>query len=335
MNSSQTILARVSTRVSRYRGPRAGLAPLELVLALPLLLAVMALIVNFAHAATWKIRSATNARLAMWRHRPMWSADSDPNPVNFWPQGASLSVGGGSRMSQIDQIWNHPSIAQGWIKGPIFVAGDGYLGVRNNRVNEMSEGMSIGNANVSLQYPFIPAMGQMQLRTQHGLLDSVWQYHTMGYSWNHSRRAKGWWEVEDSPEWTPEKRDFLMADATMVENPQRELMRPLDRDLELMAYYGHSNRRSDFYSRAPAFCIDDPQQVHNMLIAPRGMLDDIRGSVAYQMPGVCERMARSYLQMYQAELAVLEALDDPPADRIADLKKWIKQLTDYITKLTS
>jgi hypothetical protein len=178
-------------------------------------------------------------------------------------------------------------------------------------------------------------MGAVSMRAEHRLLDSVWQFHTMGYASNDSRRAKGWWEIEESADWFSERADFLEADSKMVQNPQRELMRPLDRDLELIAFYGHSNRRSDFYSRLPGFCVDDPQQVQQMITAPRGILDDIRGSTSYRMPGVCERMARSYLDMYQAELAILEQQEDPPADRIADLKKWIKQLQDYITKLTS
>ena len=318
---------------ARTRPRRAGLAPLELVISLPLLLTVMALIVNFAHAATWKIRSATNARLAMWRHRPMWGADNDPNPVNYWPQGASLGVSGGSRVSQVDPVWNQSDIAQGWIKGPVFVAGNGYLGIRDNRVNEMSEGISIGNANVSLRYPFIPAMGVMGMRAQHTVLDSVWQFHTMGYGWNGARRAKGWWQVEDSADWSSEKRDFLDADSRMVNNPQRDLMTPLDRDVDLMAFFGADTPRSDFYTVAPRYCIDDPMQVRRMISEPGAFLDRIRGVKARGARGVNERMARSYREMYEAELATLEAQADPPAGRIGQLKAWIKELTDFIAQL--
>lgn len=318
---------------ARIRQRRAGLAPLELVISLPLLLTVMALIVNFAHAATWKIRSATNARLAMWRHRPMWSADTDPNPVNYWPAGSSLGVGGGNRISQVDPVWNQSDIAQGWIKGPVFVAGNGYLGIRDNRVNEMSEGISIGNANVSLRYPFIPAMGVMGMRAQHTVLDSVWQFHTMGYGWNGARRAKGWWQVEDSADWSSEKRDFLDADSRMVNNPQRDLMTPLDRDVELMAFFGADTPRSDFYTVAPRYCIDDPMQVRRMISEPGAFLDRIRGVKARGARGVNERMARSYREMYEAELAMLEAQADPPAGRITQLKGWIKELSDFIAQL--
>ncbi len=333
MNSQRNKFDCRLPRASGTQTRRAGLAPLELVLSLPLLLLVMALIVNFAHAATWKIRSATSARLAMWRHRPMWSADNDPNPVNLWPKGAALGVRGGARVAEVDPVWKQSSIAQAWIKGPVFVAGNGYLAVRDNRVNEMSEGVSIGTGAVTQRYPFIPGMGFMNMRAEHTLLDSVWQFHTMGYGWNEARRAKGWWQVEDSADWTSEKRDFLDADSKMVNNSQRDLMTPLDRDADLMAFFGSQNPRSDFYTQAPRFCVDDPQQVRNMVAAPGAMLDRIRGVRARGAAGVNQRMAQSYLQMYQAELAILEAQNNPPAQRIAQLKMWIKQLTDFIATL--
>ncbi len=309
--------------------PRSGLAPLELVLALPLLLCLMALIVNFAHAATWKIRSATGARLAMWRHRPLWDADSDPNPVNYWPPGASLSVPEGPRISQVDPVWNQPSIGQGWIKGPVFTAGGGYLALRDNRVNEMSEGVSKGKASVSLKYPFLPSMGTMTMPAEHTLLDSVWQFHTMGYGWNSDRRARGWWQLENGAEWAAQRQVFLMSDQRMTGNPQRELLRPLDRDAELIA----RGMPFDFYARLGPPCLNDVRQVHDILAAEGGFHDRIDGDKRQGTPGVSERMARSYLQMYQMELDILLAQDNPPADRVALLKKWIKELTAFMAKL--
>lgn len=302
-------------------------------MALPLLLAVMALIVNFAHAATWKVRAATNARLAMWRHRPMWNADGDPKPFNFWPVGASLGVGNGSRISAVDPIWQQQAIAQAWIKGPVFVAPGGYLGVRNNRVNEMAEGVSQGNANVTQRYPFMPSMGNLSMQADHSLLDSVWQYHTMGYGWNEARRANGWWQLEDSPDWAGLKQVFLAADARMRQNPQRNLMTPLDRDEDLMRMFGPRSSGSDFYSKQE-FYSNDPRQVHDQqIVPPGGFLDNIKGNKPFGQRGVCERMASSYLQMYQIELALLQASPNPPAGRIGQLQQWIQELTDFIAKL--
>ena len=48
------------------RGNRRGLSMLELALSLPILLFVMALIVNYGTLAAWKVRDLSVARLAVW-----------------------------------------------------------------------------------------------------------------------------------------------------------------------------------------------------------------------------------------------------------------------------
>lgn len=309
---------------------RSGLAPLELVLALPLLLSVMALTVNFGHAATWKIRAATNSRLAMWRHRPMWNADGDPKPLNWWPQGATMGVAGGGRISQVDPVWNQAAIAQAWIKGPVFAVNSGYLAVRDKKFNEMSEGVSQGRAGVTQRYPFLPSMGSLNVNADHSLLDSAWQYHTMGYSNNDQRRADRWWQLEDSPDWAQERQAFQEADSLMVNNPTRELMRPLDRDEDLI----RRGYTFDFYARLGVTCENDPQVVRrNAIVGVGGLLDQIKGRSQPNVPGVCKRMANGYLRMYQDELVIDEALMPPPAARIAQLKQWIQELKDFIAKL--
>ena len=310
--------------------PRSGLAPLELVLALPLLLSVMALIVNFGHVATWKIRAATNSRLAMWRHRPLWNADSDPKPLSWWPQSATMGVSGGSRVSQVDAIWNQAAIAQGWIKGPIFASGSGYLALRDKRFNEMSEGVSQGTSSVSQRYPFLPSMGSMSLTVNHTLLDSAWQFHTMGYALNENRRANGWWQLEDNPEWSQEQQTFRDADSRIVSNPQRELMRPLDRDNELIM----GGYQYDFYARHAPVPINNPQVVRQTAIINQGgLLDRIKGNQAFTTDGVCERMAKSYLSMYQDELAIAQTMMPPPQVRIGQLQQWIMELQNFIATL--
>ena len=69
---------------SEPRGLRHGLAPLELVLSLPLILFVMALIINFGVLACWKVRAATVARQAVWRQRFDRKGQTDPLPTG-WP----------------------------------------------------------------------------------------------------------------------------------------------------------------------------------------------------------------------------------------------------------
>ena len=48
---------------------RTGLAPLELVLTLPILVFVAALIFNLGVIAMWRVRGEVNSREAVWRAR--------------------------------------------------------------------------------------------------------------------------------------------------------------------------------------------------------------------------------------------------------------------------
>jgi len=48
---------------------RRGLSTLEMVLALPVLLMIMALIINFGTVAAWKVRGLCAARHAVWSSR--------------------------------------------------------------------------------------------------------------------------------------------------------------------------------------------------------------------------------------------------------------------------
>lgn len=321
----------IGDRVRIRRNSRTALASLELVLALPLLLCVMALMVNFGHVSIWKIRTATNARLGIWRDRPMWNASSDPKPQNYWPVTASIGHQNGVPIIAANQAWSDPRIGQGWIRGPVFNARGGSLSVRDLGVNDMSLGVGEGVASVAIRYPFLPSAGNINLSVDHTLLDSVWQFHTMGYGSNESRRAKGWWQLEDSSEWSSEKNEFLRADQRMVTNPQRERLRPLDRDEDLIRR-GYSY---DFYAQMPEICSNDPEMIRDgFIIAPGGLLDRIKGrGGARSIRGVNKRMAESYLQFYRDELAIEEAKTNPDHAKIERLKEWIEQLTEFIATL--
>src|SRR5438309_1547037 len=72
--------------------PRRGLAMLELTLALPIMLFVMALIYNYGIAAAWKVRENSVARLAIWQSRWPRSGASDPKPSYWFPATATMGA---------------------------------------------------------------------------------------------------------------------------------------------------------------------------------------------------------------------------------------------------
>ena len=68
---------------------RRGLAPLELVLCLPVLLFVLALIVDAGSKSCWKMRGLVAARDAAWRSRYGRSGANLPNAVP-WRSPATM-----------------------------------------------------------------------------------------------------------------------------------------------------------------------------------------------------------------------------------------------------
>ena len=58
-------------------------------LALPILLFIMALIINYGTIAAWKVREHSVARLAVWETRWPRTGSTDPRP-SYWPATASM-----------------------------------------------------------------------------------------------------------------------------------------------------------------------------------------------------------------------------------------------------
>ena len=102
---------------------RRGLAPVELVLWLPILLFVAALMVNFGTSATWRLRGKVVARDAAWRVRWPRTGANEPRPEDWvWPKPARMEVREGAPITQLENpMTQHPVV-----RGPLpndFVVG--------------------------------------------------------------------------------------------------------------------------------------------------------------------------------------------------------------------
>ena len=75
---------------------RSGLAPLELTLSLPIMLFVMGLMIIVGTTASWKIRTVTNSRQAVWRTIDPRDGEEDPHSRG-WPSAARMEIEEGSR----------------------------------------------------------------------------------------------------------------------------------------------------------------------------------------------------------------------------------------------
>jgi len=172
---------------------RRGLAPLELALALPLLLMIMALMINFGTAAAWKVRTQVVARHAVWATRwprdmndlprPTVSVDMDqtpPAPIR-WPGG--MGTGGGP---WIDSL-NDPRLEHPVVRGPL--PPPGMIDPDMYNLMTMPNGARQGHADIRRDYPLLQrALGDYSLVARCPLLDNDWRYQRMPWD------SEAWWE---------------------------------------------------------------------------------------------------------------------------------------------
>jgi|YNPNPStandDraft_1061719.scaffolds.fasta_scaffold15612_2 hypothetical protein len=180
---------------SRDKSPlRRGLAPLELALALPILLLIMALMINFGTAAAWKVRTQVVARHAVWATRwprsmddlprPTVSVDMDQTPPAAirWPTSAGMGAGGGP---WIDSL-NDPRLEHPVVRGPL---PQGLIDPDMYNLMTMPHGARQGNADIQRDYPLLQKMlGDYRLVAHCPLLDNDWRYQRMPWD------SEAWWD---------------------------------------------------------------------------------------------------------------------------------------------
>ena len=102
----------------RHREARRGLAPLELVLWIPVLLMTAALMVIFGTSAAWRIRGEVASRDAVWRVLTPRTGDNEHRPdTHTWPhEDATYDFQySASQLSSIDL----PQLQHEVVRGPL------------------------------------------------------------------------------------------------------------------------------------------------------------------------------------------------------------------------
>ena len=163
-------------RAKRRFARRRGLAPLEMALALPILLFVMALIVDFGTAACLEgphVERRPGRTLAN-----ALAADAD-RAIRNRPIGRSrraattddLGSEGNLNDSRVEQ--NQPVVPG----IPI-----------NSWVLDQTQGFREGKAGITKAWPFLPKLLPMHLDAKTQMLDNRWQFQQMGMWSNDQRR---------------------------------------------------------------------------------------------------------------------------------------------------
>ncbi|MFG0296294.1 MAG: hypothetical protein ACF8PG_10340 [Maioricimonas sp. JB045] len=313
------------------RQKRAGLAPLELVLSLPLLLMLMALMIIIGTAGAWKIRTDANSRQAVFR--AMWprSGANDAKPYNYFPPSAQL----GWDSTSPSPLASDPYADYVVVRGPVVTAPlTGSILEVILPTLDITDGLRTGTASINHELPLWPRLGRRNnfVRDTQIFAGNQWQHNQMGFD-NNARRIPVTYAYSLDRYAPDAAANMLDAAAALTDpgrNPHREPLFVLDRDEELRTWHGdpytpYSQDRYDWLSVYPPVslgCDFDLQSRTDALID--------------RIEAVPQQLAQMFLRMYREQLAALDAMDPPPpnADQLrADLQAKIDNLSEFISNL--
>jgi hypothetical protein len=319
----------------RSIGRRRGLAPLELVLWLPILCFVAALMVNLGTMTTWRVRGEIVARDAVWRTRQPRTGFEEPRPApEIWPANATMTVREAPQIAQLDD----PAINHPVVRGPL----ENEFKVRE--VLRPDQGAVEGLSAIERDYPLLVKLGSYNSgEIRHPLLDQLWQAAPMNIPANVYRRIKILYELPKTEPGLP--RAFEQAVSSMVALGTHAALAVLERDEDIRRYRGGY---VDFHPRVQRMCELDVETVEEQAVKrPGSNIVDIRtddGEIHLgRITKLPSRMTDFFLSMYRQAVerleAQIEAMQQSPGDfasqiaaaeqEIAQLKEKIKPLEAY------
>lgn len=274
---------------------RRGLATLELILCLPLLLMIMAMIIIVGTAGSWKVRTLANSRQAA--ARSLWPRDgaNDPKPASWWPNSANMSAGGADP-APLD---TDPFAQHVVVRGPVFGApqGGGTLRVDTDLLDP-SRGLMAGFASIDRDLPLwrqLPYRNRYRRETQFFSGDQ-WQFSLMNLGDNTRRRIPALY-----PDYNLAASSSIGIGRTttalqaILSHPDRAQWLILDRDAELRGFYGDPYD-SNWYGRY------DQRNFH-----PRA-LETCTIDLSADVQSLTDRidrapcnLAAAFLQMYESQ----------------------------------
>ncbi len=326
---------------SRPATRRAGLAPLELVLVLPILLFVMALMINFGTGGAWKIRTQVNARHAAWRALEFRSGQNDSHPNN-WPDDATLNVNTASG----SPVPFDPYAAHAVVRGPVLVdpvVGE-YLPVRPN-ILDMRPELVDGRARISRPYPLLKSLpGDLTFSRDHVVFDGTrFQFPSMSLASNTTRRVLGLYPMMLESRASEESQEYLDAALAVFFDPNEPALLPLTGgDPEIIQLLGEQSpnfqpqllsardwrttRIPQVRTRVPDYCESNPETVKSQKV------DRLRRAIR----NVPRQLSDYYSGVYNRVIGQLEMLDPKPpgADAlIAELRGKLNQIRTFRASL--
>ncbi len=301
-----------------------GLSTLEMVLALPILLFIMALMVNFGTVACWKVRALSMARHEAWRARHDRAEYSYPRPDN-WPAGAASGHDGPERLQVPGDVVAAVDVNRLVPPGAAPVTADLF---------DPARGLQHGWATLDRRYAMLGNLGLFHLRGKSWLLDDKWQYQEMGLSSNQEHRSP---LVYALPKISGEAyvTTALRLYFTFYRDlPWKDALAPLDRDGEFIYFsqlFGWGSGAPDFQPRLDRFCSLDRSLADDCV---KRLIDRIQGQKDPHLSDVAERMTRALIGLYRRAIqgyqGLIGANPPPPPDQTATIQAQIHQLQQKI-----
>ena len=330
-------------------GIRRGLAPLELVLWIPILLMTAALMVIFGTSAAWRIRGEIASRDAVWRVLTPRTGSNEHRPESeTWPHdNATFDFRYSS--NQLRSI-DLPQLQHEVVRGPL---PSGWEVTPILDPNE--ENLLQGQASIRRPLPMLRRMGSYSSGSiAHDILDGTW---TVGWSYrrglldwpNEVGGFRPWGRVPNEfrrsvllykfPEVSLGKAAFAGGVSQAVNLSQSPGLKVLDRDEEIRRYTGGYR---DFYPRARVICTLDDSKMREQSLE-RFVIDKLDASGQVQLGGIT-RLPRTltshFLGMYRRRIREIEDLIEMNGDpggvlraEKAQLEAKVAQLTEYEDRL--
>ena len=287
---------------TNLHSPRRGLAMLELVLALPILLFIMALIIDYGNCAAWKVRAESVARLQVWETRWPRTGATDPRP-GYWPATASMESSDQGNVAAMDDSRVDLPVA----RGPLPQA------TVNSALLDPTTGLREGSAELTRKFVLLNKLGTYTLKAQTWLVDDKWQYQRMGMWSNWQLRIPVLYALAQAP--ASLVNSYVQSVLAIAQASFRPQLAPLDHDPDFL-YYGALfgwGGAPNFYPRVQRMCTTDRSLTDP---AVQNLIDRIQGNPSKRISSLAEVMAHRFKRLYERALAAFQAIlkqQNPPA----------------------
>jgi hypothetical protein len=252
----------------RFPTTRRGLAMLELAMAMPVLLLIMALMINYGTVACWKVRGLMMANYTIAGVRYPRSASTLPRP-GYWPSVGGTYGTADWTATSVDILQVNQPIARGPLLDPISDPTRS-LPVRTTLLDP-TLGFGEGHADLSRRFAMVARLGTYTLHAQDHLLENLWPFSRTGLGSNVDRRLPVLYTLLQAS--AGYSSAFSTAVWAILNAPWCQELLPLERDLP------------NFPSLPINYCSTDRAQVEEWIAF--FLLDRNYG---YSIPRIPDRM---------------------------------------------